>query len=136
MWYFELHLVVRFRLSLLLIQIDNSSPFQQKIKRHCNPYRRCSVDKIIQFCRCFIKLIFRFLKAEFPLSNPFYSLKKYNTQFLQDNSYHRRQTSIKSVYTSVYIVPLNMKRCICHLVKKQMHPFIFKGTIYAICLYP
>ena len=28
----------------------------------------------------------------------------------------------------VYIVPLDMKGCICHFVKWQIHPFISKGT--------
>ena len=28
-----------------------------------------------------------------------------------------------------YIVPLDMKGCICHFVKWQIHPFISKGTI-------
>ena len=27
----------------------------------------------------------------------------------------------------MHIVPLDMKRCICHLVKWQIHPFISKG---------
>ena len=30
------------------------------------------------------------------------------------------------------IVPLDMKGCICHFVKLQIHPFISKGTKYGI----
>ena len=30
------------------------------------------------------------------------------------------------------IVPLDMKRCICHFTKWQIHPFISKGTIFQI----
>ena len=29
-----------------------------------------------------------------------------------------------------HVVPLDMKGCICHLTKWQIHPFISKGTIY------
>ena len=29
-----------------------------------------------------------------------------------------------------YIVSLDMKGCICHFTKWQIHPFISKGTIY------
>ena len=32
-----------------------------------------------------------------------------------------------------YIVPLDMKVCICHFVKWQIHPFISKGTTYRLC---
>ena len=30
----------------------------------------------------------------------------------------------------VYLVSLDMKGCICHFVKWQIHPFISKGTIH------
>ena len=29
-----------------------------------------------------------------------------------------------------YVLPLGMKGCICHFVKWQIHPFIYKGTVY------
>ena len=31
--------------------------------------------------------------------------------------------------TLIYIVPLDMKGCICHFTKWQIHPFISKETI-------
>ena len=30
---------------------------------------------------------------------------------------------------TIYIAPLDMKGCICHFSKWQIHPFISKGTI-------
>ena len=33
-------------------------------------------------------------------------------------------------WNCIYIVPLDMKGCICHFVKWQIHPFISKGTIW------
>ena len=27
---------------------------------------------------------------------------------------------------------MDMKGCICHLAKLQLHPFIFKGTIFSV----
>ena len=38
--------------------------------------------------------------------------------------------TINSWRVCLYLVPLDMKGCICHLVKWQIHPFMSKVTIY------
>ena len=45
------------------------------------------------------------------------------------NSMLRKEHDVMFCY-HIYIVPLEMKGFICHLVKWWIHPFISKGTIY------
>ena len=40
-----------------------------------------------------------------------------------------KTVAIMYVHCRILIVPLDMKGCICHFAKWQIHPFISEGTI-------
>ena len=49
--------------------------------------------------------------------------------YFWNNGHH---TDSPNEILAQHIVPLDMKRCICHFLKWQIHPFISKGANYAM----